>query len=352
MVKQGTVAILALLAMGTGLGALRADEPRDVAALAAEVRGRGWIVFAAHSPQGDWDLFLMRPDGSERRNLTRTPDWNETWPQFSRDGTQLLYRRLAREEPVDGNRYGQQGEPVVSRSDGTDPRVLGPAGALPWATWSPDGKQLATLGVKGIAIVDATSGAVDRTIGRQGFYQQLTWSPDGRSLVGVANNFATSWSIARMDVESGAVSAVATVDCCTPDWLPDSASVIFSWRVPGQRTNRGQGWTQLWRADASGSNRQLVYARDDRHAYGSFVSPDGRYVVFTGNLQENGDPESGGSPMSLMRLSDAPIIEGESPGPRARHPGAKSGPILNLPSGWEPCWTESEHPAGAGASAP
>ena len=46
--------------------------------------------------------------------------------------------------------------------------------------------------------------------------------------------------------------------------------------------------------------------------------------------------------MSLMRLGDAPIIEGPGPGIRALHPEAKNGPILNLPSGWEPCWTYHE----------
>src|SRR3989442_677510 len=55
--------------------------------LAAEVRGKGWIVFPARSDQGDWDLFLMRPDGSQRRALTRTPEWNEAAPQFSPDCT-------------------------------------------------------------------------------------------------------------------------------------------------------------------------------------------------------------------------------------------------------------------------
>ncbi len=42
------------------------------------------------------------------------------------------------------------------------------------------------------------------------------------------------------------------------------------------------------------------------------ISPDGRYVLFTGNMQEDGDPGNAGAPMGLMRLSDAPIIGGES----------------------------------------
>jgi hypothetical protein len=28
------------------------------------------------------------------------------------------------------------------------------------------------------------------------------------------------------------------------------------------------------------------------------------------------------------------------------HPGAKRGPVLTLPAGWEPGWTFSERPAG------
>jgi Tol biopolymer transport system component len=343
-----TKALLALAAFIVSGTTTRCQESTEVRKLTAEVRGKGWIAFSARSERGDWDLFAMRPDGSGRRHLTRTAEWNEAWPQFSRDGSRLLYRRLKSGESISGNRYGQQGEPVVANRDGTSPRVLGAAGELPWATWSPDAKSFATLSLKGVQLVDIETGKVRRTLRRQGFFQQLTWSPDGKWLVGVANNFATGWSIARMDVATGAVNAVNTVDCCTPDWFPDSGSVIFSWRPPGQKTNRGLGWTQLWRVEAGGKEPRLVYAKDDRHAYGGFVSPDGKFVVFTGNIEEDGDPGHDGGPMSLMRLDDAPIIEGASPGVRALHPEAKDGPILHLPSGWEPCWTDHELPSGGG----
>ncbi|MCW5556302.1 MAG: PD40 domain-containing protein [Verrucomicrobiae bacterium] len=325
-----------------GLGLLHAGDLAGVRELADEVRGKGWIVFCAPSAQGDYDLFLSRPDGSQLRAITQSPEFNEAWPQFSPDGSKLLYRRLKRAESVNGNNYGRQGTPVVSNSDGSNPRALGGDGDLPWATWSPDGGKFATLGLKGISFVDAKTGQTLRTLPRQGFYQQLIWSPDGKWLVGVANNFATSWSIARMNAETGEVNAVNTGDCCTPDWFPGSEHVVFSWRPAGQDTNKGQGWTQIWRTQAAGKNPQLVYAKDDRHAYGSFVSPDGKYLLLTGNIEEDGDATRGGAPMSLMRLSDAPIIEGASPGVRAKHPGANSGPVLELPSGWEPCWTFSD----------
>src|ERR1035437_7743216 len=78
-------------------------------ALAKEVSGLGWIAFGARTEKGDWDLFVMRPDGSGRRNLTNTSDYNEAAPRFSPDGRKLLYRRLDKNVQIDGNRYGMQG---------------------------------------------------------------------------------------------------------------------------------------------------------------------------------------------------------------------------------------------------
>jgi Tol biopolymer transport system component len=317
----------------------------EVAALAAEVRPQGWIVFSARSEAGDWDLFLMRPDGSGRRNLTGTPDANETYPLFSRDGTRLLYRRLARGEGVSGNDYGRQGVPVVADSNGANAKVLGGDGELPWASWSPDGKSFATLDVKGIHLVDAATGKVSRTLKRGGFFQQVTWSPDGQWLSGVANSFGTSWSVARMDVQTGAANAVSTTDNCTPDWFPDSRRMIFANRHASDVALGKSGWTQLWMAGADGKDPQLVYAEDGRHIYGGHVSPDGSYVLFTGNVKEDGDPENGGAPMALMRLADAPVIGGDSAVLKKLHPDARRGPVLTLPAGFEPCWTASEKPA-------
>jgi Tol biopolymer transport system component len=318
--------------------------------LAAEVRDRGWICYASRSDSGDWDLFLCRPDGSLRRNLTTTPDRNEFAPQFSRDGRKLLYRRLSRAESIDGNRYGEQGELVIAKSDGSEPKTLGQPGEFPWATWSADGRQIACLSLKGISLIDLANRQVARKLERKGFFQQIGCSPDGRWLVGVANSFGTGWSIARLDLASGEAAAIHRVDCCTPDWFPDSQNLVFSWRPPGQSGNGGQGWTQLWRADVGGQSAQLIFGEDGRHVYGGHVSPDGRFVLFTGNVEEDGDPQHAGAPMGLIRLSDAPVISGESKALRKLHPEAKNGPVLALPAGWEPCWTFSEITGNTGGS--
>jgi Tol biopolymer transport system component len=329
-----------LLAPLAALGA--AERPLGEAKLAAEVQSKGWIAYGARSPNGDWDLFLCRPDGSSVRPLTHTPQFSEFAPQFSHDGRKLLYRRMPAREKLDNNRHGEQGELVLANADGSKPVALGKPGELPWASFSPDGAHIASLSIKGISFFNLERREIVRALPRKGFFQQVTWSPDGKWLCGVANSFGASWSIARMNAATGEARAVNRVDCCTPDWFPDSRDLIFSWRPPGQKANKGYGWTQLWRATADGASRRLVYAEEGRHVYGGNVSPNGKYVLFTGNVEEDGDPGRAGAPMGLMRLSDAPIIGGESPEVRAQHPAAKNGPVLVLPAGWEPCWTAQE----------
>lgn len=321
-----------------------ADDPVSpaVQTLSDEVARLGWIVYSARSEQGDWEVYCCRPNGREVRNLTNTPETSEFSPQLSRDSNRMLYRRLPRTATLDNNRHGEQGELVLADRQGRNARALGKAGEYPWASWSPDGKQIACLSIKGVFIFDLATLKEVRRIPRKGFFQQLTWSPDGLWLVGVANSFGASWSVAKMEVATGEATAVHKVDCCTPDWFPDSRTIIFSWRPPGQKSNPGYGWTQLWRTDLDGKTPQLVYGEDGRHVYGGQVSPDGKYVLFTGNMQEDGDPGNAGAPMGLMRLSDGPIIGGASESLRAVHPQAKDGPVLVLPAGWEPFWTASE----------
>ena len=327
---------------GEGQAAVPSGEARRdaaVARLAEEVRGRGWLVFSARSDRGDWDLFACRPDGSERRNLTQTPESNEAGPQFSRDGRRLLFRRLPVAEPIDGNHYGAEGELVIAGSDGSNSTVMGQDGEFPWATWSPDGKQLACLSIKGISIVDVATRQVVRRLPRLGFFQQMTWSPDGKWLSGVSNSFGASWSVALIEIATAREHAVSSTDCCTPDWFPDSRRLVYSDRSAEQSQNAGAVWTQLWMADADGGNRRLVYGEDGRHIYGGLISPDGKYVVFTGTVEQVGDPHPAGSPMGLLRLADAPIVGGESEKLRKLHSEEKRAPVLVLPTGWEPCWT-------------
>lgn len=328
---------------GLSAGAEPASQPdpqaASVAALAREVHGKGWLAYGARSPKGDWDLFLCRPDGSEVRNITRTPEFSEAAPRFSPDGKKMLYRRCARDAKIGHDQWGFQGELIVADSDGRNAAAIGKAGDYPWASWSPDGQQISCLTKKGIQIVELADKRVVREVPRKGMYQQLFWSPDGKWFCGVTNNLGEMWTVARMDAATGEINPINTFQNCTPDWFGDSRRVIFSHRPKGQE---GYGWTQLWMADGDGNNRKLIYGGDGLHVYGGATSPDDKYVLFTTLPADGGGSEQSGAPMHVVRLADTPMITGTSKDLRKLTPAAKGGPVLNLPVGWEPHWTYAE----------
>ena len=313
-------------------------DPR-LAKLANEVRERGWIVCSAKTEKGDWDLFLMRPDGSKLRNITNTPAWSEAAPRFSPDGKKMLYRRLKKGQTISHDRWGFQGQLVIANSDGTAAVEFGKRGEFTWASWSPDGRQISCLSLRGIEVVELKTKRVIRKFPRRGLFQQLLWAPNGKWFCGTANVGGEKWTIVRMDARSGKVNVVSKFQNCTTEWFPDSERVIFSNRPAGQG---GYGWTQLWMADAAGKKRNLVYGEDGRHIYGGVLSPDGKYVLFTRCPKDGGGSEGDGAPGGLMRLIDAPIIGGDSNALRKEHPNTKDGPVLPLPVCWEPHWTYAE----------
>ena len=325
------------------LGAALAEDP-GAARLRTEVGQKGWIVYSAKTGTGDWDLFLMRPDGSHRRNITNTPAFNEIGGRFSPDGQRILYRRIPPDIKFNHDWWGRAGQLVIARSDGSDPVVYGD---FPWACWSPDGKQVACLTKTGIEIRDLATRNVLRTLDRKGAFQQLYWSPDGRWFTGTANAFGESWTVVRLNAATGEANAVAKFQNCTPDWFPNSQRVVYSSRPAEQEDadleaakavgqKPGYGWTQLWSADATGKARSLVYGEDGRHIYCGAVSPDGKYVLFTRSLTDGG---MNTAVLGLMRMSDAPTIGGESKALRKLHPKTKDGLVLSLGPGWEPHWT-------------
>jgi len=310
------------------------DDDRRVTGLADEVRGKGWIIYSVRTGKGDWDLFLMRPDGSGRRNITNTPGFNEAAARFSPDGQRILYYRMPGEVAVDNNKYGIY-DLVIADANGTNPVIWG--SQYNWASWGPDGRRLACLSVKGIRIVDLFTRKTIHELNRRGIVQQLAWSPDGKWFAGTANGLGQYWNIGRISEKTGQVNAVSEIDRynCTPDWLPDSQHIVYSRGIiPGIG-----GWAQLWVADGDGQEKRVLYAEEGRHIYSGCVSPDGKYVLFTRSQQDLGEVDNSLTTMAIIRFQDTPIIAGKNEALRKACPDANNGPILQLSMGWEPHWT-------------
>ena len=200
--------LIAILSVGqTNAETPSIKEDISVRFLSEEVHTKGWIVFSAATGTGDWDIFLMRPDGSNRRRITDTRNYNEAGARFSSDGTRLLYYRLPVTEKIDNNTYGTY-EMILADSNGANPIVYG--NRFKWASWGPGDRQVACLDIKGIQIIDLTSRQVVRELPRKGMVQQLVWSPDGKWFVGTANGLGIAWTIGRINIDTGQINAVRT----------------------------------------------------------------------------------------------------------------------------------------------
>jgi hypothetical protein len=107
--------------------ARRPGNGADTAIWPRRCRTRGGSC-SVPRPAGDWDLFLCRPDGSDLRNISSTPQYNEAAPQFSRDGRRLLIGDCRENETISGNRYGEQGQLIFANGDGTEAEIHGESG--------------------------------------------------------------------------------------------------------------------------------------------------------------------------------------------------------------------------------
>jgi hypothetical protein len=327
-----------------------AEEPAadpGAIVLAKEVAARGWILFSARTAQGDYDLFISRPDGSARRNLTETPDANEFGGRFSPDGKRMLYRCQSRgptnseATKINHDLWGTKGALVIAKADGSDPQRQGDEGVYPWASWNPDGTQIACLYKREgqIRIFALGTKKLVRELPSGGVFQQMFWSPDGKRLCGTANLSGQNWNIVSLDAATGQATLLSRSLNCTPDWFQgDPNRVIYSCRMPGLASE--YGWTMLMQATADGKSRTLICGERGRHLYYGCTSPDDHYAIFS-------FPESDGGTdarMAIVRLADTPIIFPEDYAElRSLYPKAKSGPILRLPvAGFEPHWTYAE----------
>lgn len=139
-------------------------------------RGATHIIFASNRT-GNFDLFMMKADGSNVVQLTNSAG-DDVNPVWSPDGTKIAF-----ESYRDG-----QAEIYVMNVDGSNQIRLTNSGDFDgMPTWSPDGQMLAfssrRTGGYRIYTMDAATGAnqIQRSYQPNGIYP--AWSPDGTTIV-------------------------------------------------------------------------------------------------------------------------------------------------------------------------
>jgi Tol biopolymer transport system component len=138
------------------------------------------IAYRVNPPRDDaGDIWVMRSDGSGKRNLTRSPDVPDWSPAFSPDGRTIAYMSAH--------------ELWLMDADGSNQRQLTRAGELSeYPTWSPDGGALAFSGNRGgdfeILVIDVAGGEERNLTNSPGEDKWPAWSPDGERIAYISGD--------------------------------------------------------------------------------------------------------------------------------------------------------------------
>jgi Tol biopolymer transport system component len=254
-----------------------------------------------------WELWQVNVDGSRLRPFARTPGLTCGSPDWSPNGKLLAYDTWPLGQPL------QASQIAVSRSDGTQQRLIGP-GAMP--SWSPDGAQIVchTYNPETIVVMNADGSGREVILDHWG---SPRWSPTGNRIASVRNGNIGLYDLATgteriilrgpYSVRQGfAIApdglhfcfgqsdggiALATLDeqnmrasvrslvksgmCHHASFSPDGNRVVFSWQADSKLS-------QLYLLDLEASEPpRLINGQDPaRHNYNPDWSPDGETIVF------------------------------------------------------------------------
>ncbi|MDE0012020.1 MAG: hypothetical protein OXU36_12790 [Candidatus Poribacteria bacterium] len=193
------------------------------------------IAFAS-TRDGNSEVYVMNPDGSQQVNLTRHPS-RDLAPAWSPTGEHIAFN-----SDRDGIR-----DIYLMDADGKNVRKVFRSSAYrEYPAWSPDGKKLAYTRPHsdwGI-YVGTIDGEQEERVATANFLGgDPAWSSDGSEIVFVATGLA-GYLLKAVNLQTRKVRALIPEEPKTvldPAWSPEGTRIAFCWHTKGIYTIRKSG---------------------------------------------------------------------------------------------------------------
>ena len=259
-------------------------------AMACGPEEEGHIAFWS-SQDGNGEIYLMDPDGSNMKNLTNHPA-NDQGPKWSPDGSKIAFYTDRDYLSADPKEHST--EIYVMNADGSNPtRITNSFTIDAWPSWSPDGSKIAFQsyrdGNENIYVMNADGTDPVRLTSHPKVDYYPAWSPDG-SKIAFYSDRDDNLEIYIMNADGSNQTNLSREPLAfdeSPSWSPDGTKIAFwSSRVPD--------YYDVYTMDPDGGNQTRITNNPGFDGFPSW-SPDGAKIVFYSNRDGDRDGDRDGN---------------------------------------------------------
>ncbi len=281
-----------------------------------------WLAFTSNRAGDKNQIFVIRPDGGEATQLTKTENGVNSFA-WSPDGKSIAFTATEPTSQEMKDRKEHLGDYEVVRKEydhahlwtielaealkepiaGTQ-RTKGKDFHLSSFSWSPDGRQIAfsatinpdliNSGTADIYLLNLADNSVRKIVSQPGPDNNPRWSPDGKQLIfssamGNPKYYHSNLRLAVVPVEGGAPRSITDSFDERPSFVEWNADGIYFSGL--QKTA-----SHLFRIDTASGRIVRITDPDDLMAGSFSLTKDGRQIAFTA-----------ASPTSLSELFISPV---------------------------------------------
>lgn len=251
-----------------------------------------WIAFETQRGRlGDYEIFVMAPDGARLTNLTNS--WaDDVAPAWSSNGRQIAFVSVrdslsGKLDLESGEIYVLDFDPLTGRAVGQARRLTDSPAADGWPAWSPAGDRIAFHSDRGgdfdIWVMGADGSSPVNLTNHPGDDRYPAWSPDG-DRIAFASDRDGSYDIWVMNTDGS--NLVKLTDSPARDrypiWSPDGTRLTFN-------TDR-DGNQEIYIMPAPGGGTNPVNVTNTPYVEGlADWSPDGTRLVLYSEQKKDKD---------------------------------------------------------------